>query len=82
MPYKFEKLDVWQPALAYPDTIYRIAEQARFLGFAIRSLIEFLKSIQRGRHEIPTLSTCGGHSPAVIGLRFASSPGIPPCLIH
>ena len=76
MPYKFEKLEVWQLALAYTDTIYRIAEQlprsedfnlksqitraatsialniaegstsqsdaeqARFLGFAIRSLIE------------------------------------------
>jgi four helix bundle protein len=76
MPFKFEKLEVWQLALEYIDTIYEIAnqlpkseeynlksqivraatsvalniaegstsqtdqEQARFLGLAIRSLIE------------------------------------------
>ena len=76
MPYKFEKLEVWELALEYVNLIYRIAEklpafeeynlksqivragtgialniaegstsqtdpeQARFLGFAIRSLIE------------------------------------------
>jgi hypothetical protein len=27
MPYKFEKLDVWQLALEYTDTIYQIGEQ-------------------------------------------------------
>lgn len=76
MPFKFEKLEVWQLALVYIDLIYEIsdklprseehnlrsqitraatsvalniaegstsqtdAEQARFLGLAIRSLIE------------------------------------------
>jgi len=76
MPFKFEKLDVWQLALEYIDLIYEIAaqlprseefnlksqivragtsialniaegstgqtdlEQARFLGMAIRSLLE------------------------------------------
>ncbi len=76
MPFKFEKLEVWQLALDYIDSIYAIAnqlprsedynlksqiiraatsvalniaegstaqtddEQARFLGFAIRSLLE------------------------------------------
>jgi four helix bundle protein len=76
MPYKFEKLDVWQLSLEYTDLIYTLAkllphgeeyilksqiiraatsislniaegstgqtnaEQARFLGMAIRSLIE------------------------------------------
>ena len=76
MPYKFEKLDVWQMSLAYIDSIYQLAdklpesekfnlmsqitraatsislniaegstgqsnpEQSRFLGMAIRSLIE------------------------------------------
>ena len=76
MPYKFEKLEVWELALEYVNLIYRIAEklpafeeynlksqivragtgialniaegstsqtdpeQARLLGFAIRSLIE------------------------------------------
>jgi four helix bundle protein len=76
MPFKFEKLEVWQLALDYIDLIYRIAEQlpkseeynlksqiiraatsvalniaegstgqtdaeqARFLGLAIRSLLE------------------------------------------
>jgi len=76
MPFKFEKLDVWQLALEYIDSIYEIAnqlprseeynlksqiiraatsvalniaegstgqtdtEQARFLGLAIRSLLE------------------------------------------
>jgi len=76
MPFKFEKLEVWQLALAYTDLIYDIAnqlprseeynlksqivraatsvalniaegstgqtdaEQARFIGFAIRSLLE------------------------------------------
>jgi four helix bundle protein len=76
MPFKFEKLDVWQQSLNYIDTIYDIAaqlpaderfnmcsqitraatsinlniaegstgqtdaEQARFLGLALRSLIE------------------------------------------
>src|SRR3954471_25082617 len=76
MPFKFEKLEVWQLSLDYIDLIYKIAdrlpkseeynlksqisraatsvalniaegstsqtdaEQARFLGLAIRSLIE------------------------------------------
>ena len=76
MPYKFEKLEVWQLAMEYVDIIYAIAgqlprdeaynlksritraatsvalniaegstgqtdaEQARFLGMAIRSLVE------------------------------------------
>jgi four helix bundle protein len=76
MPFKFEKLEVWELALAYLDSIYDIAdklprneelniksqitraatsvalniaegsigqtdlEQARFLGLAIRSLVE------------------------------------------
>ncbi len=76
MPYKFEKLEIWQLSLEYVDLIYRLAEklprsedfnlksqivraatsialniaegstgqtdpeQARFLGMAIRSLIE------------------------------------------
>ena len=76
MPFKFEKLEVWQMSLAYIDLIYEIAEelprseeynlksqmiraatsvslniaegstgqtdaeQARFLGLAIRSLLE------------------------------------------
>jgi four helix bundle protein len=76
MPFKFEKLDVWQLALEYNDVVYSIAgqlpkseefnlksqfiraatsvalniaegstgqtdtEQARFLGLAIRSLLE------------------------------------------
>jgi four helix bundle protein len=76
MPYKFERLDVWQLALGYTDLAYTVgdllprseqfnlrsqlvraatgialniaegstgqtdAEQARFLGYAIRSLIE------------------------------------------
>jgi len=76
MPFKFEKLEVWQLALEYIDSIYEIAnqlprseeynlksqimraatsvalniaegstgqtdiEQARFLGLAIRSLLE------------------------------------------
>jgi four helix bundle protein len=76
MPFKFEKLEVWQLSLEYTDLIYELAqrlprseeynlksqimraatsislniaegstgqsnaEQARFLGFAIRSLVE------------------------------------------
>ena len=76
MPFKFEKLEVWQLALEYVDSVYEIAnqqprseeynlksqfiraatsialniaegstgqtdlEQARFLGLAIRSLLE------------------------------------------
>ncbi len=76
MPYKFEKLEVWELALEYSDLIYKIteqlprseewnltsqmrraatsiflniaegstsqsnAEQARFIGLALRSLVE------------------------------------------
>ncbi|MCB9098618.1 MAG: four helix bundle protein [Anaerolineales bacterium] len=49
MAYKFEQLEVWQLAMEYTDLVYNIAEgstrqsnpeQARFLGLAVRSLIE------------------------------------------
>src|SRR5712671_6431238 len=47
--HKFEKLEVWQLAIEYTDLCYSLAEgstgqsdaeQARFLGMALRSLID------------------------------------------
>jgi four helix bundle protein len=87
MPFKFEKLEVWQLAVAYVDLIYEIAEQlprneeynlksqivraatsvalniaegstgqtdseqARFIGLAIRSLLETVACLNLIRHR-------------------------------
>ena len=103
MPYKFERLEVWQLAMEYSDMMYALAEQlpssedynlksqiiraatsialniaegstsqsdaeqARFLGFAIRSLVETV-ACQHIAHRRQYLS---GPEPLRAAYRFS-----------